>query len=66
MGEGGGRGIQKMTLADREGGGGLRRPKKDDVIYEQPLTEAIAFIFTNISEKNCLYYSPPKLVETVF
>ena len=37
-GRGVGGGIQKMTLADREGGGGLRRTQKDYVIYDQPLT----------------------------
>ena len=25
-----------LTLDEREGAGGLRRPKKDGVIYEQP------------------------------
>ena len=30
-------GIQKMTLADREGWGSAEA-QKDDVVYEQPLT----------------------------
>ena len=37
---GGGGGIQKMTLDDRGGEGVWEGPKKDDVIYEQPLNEA--------------------------
>ena len=46
----GGRGVSLKVILPDEGGGGVQTPpKKDDIIYEQPLISIIRYISSSLS-----------------